>query len=684
MPSIHATPGGEAIRILRGNAGRTQLWVELEADLGTGYLQRIESGRVAQPTRATLERILSALDARYSERREIMQAFGYVVTTPKPNRDDREWAREISKSELQTLTFPVYVLDCAHRLTAWNRYIPWMFGVSPADPIFTSLQQNSVLAAWFDVNSPIGASVSDRDTLLPALIRAFRYEMHRFSREPWYEQLLEDLYSQRRFRHYWDIVEKEAPVASAARALIPVEIEHPDHGQLAFRLSSEPFIRDARFRFVHFFPADPVTMQQCANVQGEPGIENTEVHGASTIDRRKHALRDFRIDPVSRLYITTALRIGEEIEGYIDAFHGPDDLRDEAAKIDDIQNALGALEAEVEALPSSARKTFLRGQARSMRAVYGVHRDESMSYADEVEATFNIRPVWTDEQHFERAHLQLEQVLPGDGSLRDRRERYMRGFELEGGEVEPFVEQLRRDLRDRTASIIDLPPGEGAEVELVNDKPWSGYNWYLGGYQSRIEVNTDLPVRANALPDLVAHEIYPGHHTEHSLKEYHWLDRQGFGEAAIALLTSPQAVVSEGIATTALDTAVPDSEQAGWLRDMCFSPAGFDADPEIDLAIQRAGEELRGVAGNAALMLHDQRRPEQDVVDYLMRWSLRDEKEARQLIRFITTPILRCYIFTYAMGRDLVEQYLKRSNDRQEAVRSLLTEHWTPGMLRET
>src|SRR5712692_4805301 len=40
------TPGGAKLRALREGAGRTQLWVEVEAGLGTGYLQRVESGRV--------------------------------------------------------------------------------------------------------------------------------------------------------------------------------------------------------------------------------------------------------------------------------------------------------------------------------------------------------------------------------------------------------------------------------------------------------------------------------------------------------------------------------------------------------------------------------------------------------------------------------------------------------------
>jgi hypothetical protein len=44
------TPGGSKLRGLRERARRTQLWVELEAELGAGYLQRVESGRSPCPS----------------------------------------------------------------------------------------------------------------------------------------------------------------------------------------------------------------------------------------------------------------------------------------------------------------------------------------------------------------------------------------------------------------------------------------------------------------------------------------------------------------------------------------------------------------------------------------------------------------------------------------------------------
>src|SRR5579883_1249999 len=132
--SASRTPGGARLRALRERAGKTQLWVEGEAGLGAGYLQRVESGRVAQPARATLERILTALGARFGEQHEVLELFGYSVALPLPNDADRDWARQTARLDLESAPFPAYVLDCATRLVAWNRFVPVLFGVADNDP----------------------------------------------------------------------------------------------------------------------------------------------------------------------------------------------------------------------------------------------------------------------------------------------------------------------------------------------------------------------------------------------------------------------------------------------------------------------------------------------------------------------------------------------------------------------
>jgi len=260
-----STPGGGRLRALREQAGKTQLWVELEAELGTGYLQRVESGRVAQPSRATLERILNALDARYSERRDVMETFGYTVTATPPDAADATWAREVSARELHEVAFPAFVLDCTHRLIAWNAPFLHLLGDQASAASLRRMQTESFLASWFEPGSPFGSMVAEPEVLLPALIRALRYERQLFHNEPWYAELLDNFKRDLPlFRHYWETVEYETPPASAARAVVPVRLIVPGVGRLEFRLSSEHFTRDARFRLVYYFPANPATMQHCA------------------------------------------------------------------------------------------------------------------------------------------------------------------------------------------------------------------------------------------------------------------------------------------------------------------------------------------------------------------------------------------------------------------------------------
>jgi transcriptional regulator with XRE-family HTH domain len=260
------TPGGARLRAVRERAGRSQLWVEAEADLGTGYLQRVESGRVAQPGRATVEKILDALGARYSERRDVLELFGYLVATPLPTSDEIAWARQSCQHELHDVPFPAYVLDCFTRLIAWNRFVPCLLGRTGADAILDELAGRSLLASWFDPDSLFGALLVEPEVFLPALVRALRFEVEQYRNEPWVVEMLAQLQAELpRFRQIWEQAASAPAPISAARILVPLRLAVPGAGVLQFRLVSEPFFRDTRFRLIYYVPADPATMRQCAS-----------------------------------------------------------------------------------------------------------------------------------------------------------------------------------------------------------------------------------------------------------------------------------------------------------------------------------------------------------------------------------------------------------------------------------
>ena len=47
---------------------------------------------------------------------------------------------------------------------------------------------------------------------------------------------------------------------------------------------------------------------------------------------------------------------------------------------------------------------------------------DDISYVDEVEGCYGVRPELVDTSVYEAAHAQLDELLPGDGSLFERRQ----------------------------------------------------------------------------------------------------------------------------------------------------------------------------------------------------------------------------------------------------------------------
>jgi transcriptional regulator with XRE-family HTH domain len=258
--------GGSRLRQLRRQAGKTQLFVELEADLGSGYLQRVEAGKVVQPEKYTLERILKAIGASYDETTEVLELFGYSSPRSLPTRRDIAWARAICQPILQKIMLPAYLLDCAHRLLAWNHFIPRLFGVTENDPTFKRLVGASIFIAWFDPHTIPGALVCEPQVFYPQMIHAHQHEIHPYRHEQWRIQLHDKwLQENALFKSYWMDATNNADYAVAARSLAPLRLSLAQENQALFHLAIEPLTQDTRFRIVYFIPADAETLRLCSS-----------------------------------------------------------------------------------------------------------------------------------------------------------------------------------------------------------------------------------------------------------------------------------------------------------------------------------------------------------------------------------------------------------------------------------
>jgi hypothetical protein len=389
--------------------------------------------------------------------------------------------------------------------------------------------------------------------------------------------------------------------------------------------------------------------------------------------------------PVER-YLALGLALGRHVEGLVDAYFGPPELARRAAagparpprELDqELRRLLADLEVDDDLDPT--RRHWLRAQVRGLHTSAARLAGEAIGYADEVEACYGVRPRMVDEETFAAAHRALDEVLPGSGPVRDRLIGWRENQAIPVDRIEAAVTSLADDLRERTARRFGLPEGEHVDFELVTDQPWSGFNYYLGGLRSRVAVNIDLPVLATGLAHLVAHEAYPGHHTEHARKEAGLVRRRGQQEETIFLVGTPQCLLAEGLADLAVEVAVsPEPEVQASLTAEHLQRLGVRFDAEVAGVVARASEGLLGVRGNAGLLLHERGLDPDEVADYVARWSLLPPARAKKAVAFQTDPTWRAYVTCYVEGLPLCRRFVAGDPARFER---LLTEQLTPDQL---
>jgi hypothetical protein len=373
-------------------------------------------------------------------------------------------------------------------------------------------------------------------------------------------------------------------------------------------------------------------------------------------------------------YIELGLRLGRHLDDLVDAYYGPADISDRV-NAEELKPPAALVEDAVR-LREANDDAYLDAQLLGLETVARKLAGEELSYEDEVERCYGIRPERTPEAQLEDVHRKLDAALPGSGPLAERYQAWRERDPISGEHLAPVIEGIGAEVRNRTADLFGLPPGESVEWAYVKDEPWSAYNHYQGGLRSRIDVNTETALIPTFVVHLVAHETYPGHHTEHAWKEHLLVDGQGKLEESLLLIATPQSMISEGIAELAVRMALGDDEQE--VTAKLVAGTGTPYDPDVSREVQQATESL-SVMGNVALMLHSEGRSTDEAKEYLMHWALVSEPRAEFALRFVTDPMWRTYATTYADGYALCKEYVDGDPDR---YKRLLTEQVTPAELR--
>jgi hypothetical protein len=387
-------------------------------------------------------------------------------------------------------------------------------------------------------------------------------------------------------------------------------------------------------------------------------------------------------------YVRLGLRFDRLEAGFVDAYTGEKRIRaavesEPAPTPQGLRDQARALLRELDAagLPDD-RAAFLRGQLTGLECTARKMSGEPVGFLDEVRSYFQVDLTLGDPADYAAAHAELETLLPGDGTLAERYAAHRRREECPPQRLEAAVHALSSALRDRVRGRYGLPEVETVRYEVVTDKPWSGFNYYEGDYRSRVAINADLPHRLSQLVHLVAHESYPGHHTEHCRKERGLVERDGHLEHTVFLVNTPECLMAEGLADLGVDAAVGD-DWGTWSADV-LGDLGLRFDGGLAERIAAASAPLNRVRQDAAVLLHDRGADADEVAAYIQRWTLVSPDRARQQLRFLTHPLWRAYITTYVEGYDLLHRWLAaRPADQDVAARfvRLLDEPLTPAVV---
>jgi hypothetical protein len=409
--------------------------------------------------------------------------------------------------------------------------------------------------------------------------------------------------------------------------------------------------------------------------------------GCATISAPRDSLSS-----AARDYVVLQMAIGEKEEGYIDAFTGDPALKAEgqalAARSDlpALAARVAALRARVGSLATEEprRAAFLTAQLTAAATRLRMLQGEKLPFVEEAYGLFGVRPELKPLASYDPVLARIETLIPGSGTLADRVEAYQNRFTIPQDKLETVFRTAIAACRAATVEHIALPPTERFDLAFVTGKSWSGYNYYLGNYRSRIEINTDLPIRLGRAIDLGCHEGYPGHHVLNLLQEEKLAKGKGWAEYTVQPLYSPQSILSEGSANYGIDLAFPGERKPRYEAAVLAPLAGLPA-AEVGRydALLDALRDLGTARNTISQMFLDGQVPEAEAIRLTQKYQLVSEARARQSVAF--TKQYRSYVINYNIGRDMVARDIERLPDaktRWQRMEQLLSEPTLPSDLR--
>ncbi len=395
-----------------------------------------------------------------------------------------------------------------------------------------------------------------------------------------------------------------------------------------------------------------------------------EASGAEKSEVQPESHSDAALDALAEQYVRLVLTLGNHDKSYVDAYYGPAPWKAEAAQ-DGASPAELANRAErlLAQLPDSVepagdlntqRQHYLKTQLKAV-AAHAHHIADAgfRNFQKEARALYDTEPPVQQYADFDPVLAALNQALPGDEPLHFRVQAFREQYRIPEDKLDSVFKAAIDECKKRTQAQIQLPKNESFRLEYVQDKPWSGYNWYQGKAHSLIQINSGLPIHIDRAVDLGCHEGYPGHHTYNALLEEKLVNDQGWVEYSVYPLFSPQSLIAEGSANYGIELAFPGDEKTRFEKETLYPLAGLDpAGAEKYQQVLDLLAQLKFAENIVAREYIDGDIDRDEAIERFQKYTAMSPEKAAQRVQFVDT--YGAYVINYNWGKQLVKEYVEQ------------------------
>ena len=367
-------------------------------------------------------------------------------------------------------------------------------------------------------------------------------------------------------------------------------------------------------------------------------------------------------------FLLLALRINKHIKGYVDFYFGPKELRQivDNEVITSPKKLLLDSKTLLKQLRSQGynkeRERYLEKMLIAMRTSIELLTGIEISIKDQFLRLYDVDLQPVNEAELDNLKEDFNKAYRGFGSLEER----MAKLRVQRRVPEQKVFDLFKKAHDITKSrtkelFVDLlPKKERIFIDVVknnnNEKiKWACYNWYLGNYTSRIEVNPNYQMYWTVFLAYLSHEGYPGHHTEFVIKEKRLYCKLNQFEHSILILHSPKLVISEGIANKAISVIFSNREVAEiGLREFCSDASKEASLEELELQdIVKAKIPLFWY--NFAYHALIDKYSNEELIRYGQNFEIFSEEDIKTGIKRLSNPAYSKNAFMYNLGNNIIK-----------------------------